>query len=610
MARWIAMLETYDFEIRHRKGTLHTNADSLSRLRYSRCKRSDCPSCVEQPVVNPVVSGLDGLAEGMIDANVSSPSAHVNPVMTDHSRLNSTDTSHDHSSSASETDSEPDSNLPNWLEVWSHEQLVQMQSEDPDISKIIQLKDRFDVKPSREFVENVSSGCRTLWGLWELLEVKDNLLYYKWHYEDRIRLLLVAPSEIRMTIFKELHSNRTAGHFGRDKTISAIKRRFFWSGMRKDIKRWCKECDLCARAKPGPGVGRHPLQQSAVGAPFDRLGIDIIGNCPITENGNEYIIVVTDYFTKWVEAFAVPDHTAQTVADKLVTEFICRFGTPKVIHSDQGKEFESALFHEICLKLGIQKTRTTPYRPQSDGLVERANQTLERILSMLVNENRNDWDDHLPYVLMAYRASVHQSTKCTPNLLMFGRELSCPLDIMVGAPPEIDIFTGCEIEYVEWVKLAMAKAFEKVRSNLGEAAIRQKKYYDRGLKVRIYQVGDLVWRWYPPLANVKLGLGWTGPYKIVQKLSECVYKIQNESQNKEFVVHVDHLKPYEGRELLHSWSDSIEDSHSEDLGNFDTPPDSPTFLSENSFVSEPTIETPKRTRCGRSVRPPVIFSPS
>ena len=130
-----------------------------------------------------------------------------------------------------------------------------------------------------------------------------------------------------------------------------------------------------------------------------------------------------------------PDHCAMTVADKIVTEFICRFGVPSQIHSDQGREFESDLFKAICEKLGIEKTRTAPYRPQSDGLVERFNRTLVQMLSSFVNEHKNDWDDHLPYVMMAYRATMHESTKCSPNLLMLGRETTCPLDLFVGEPP-------------------------------------------------------------------------------------------------------------------------------------------------------------------------------
>lgn len=101
-----------------------------------------------------------------------------------------------------------------------------------------------------------------------------------------------------------------------------------------------------------------------------------MGLCPITDNGNEYIIVLSDYFSKWVEAYAVPNHTTLTVADKIVTVFFCRFGTPKQIHSDQGREFESEIFKCICEKLGIKKTRSCSYRPQSSGLVERFYATL------------------------------------------------------------------------------------------------------------------------------------------------------------------------------------------------------------------------------------------
>ena len=274
VARWITLLETYDMEIRHRKGSLHANADSLSRVKYSRCKREDCPSCIEQPAVSPVVLSQDGLMESMGDTKMLQQSAQVSPVMTD-IQSNLSDTSLDHSSSAS------DDSLPNWLDIWSHDQLVQLQSENRDIARIIQLKESYVEKPPRESIAGENQTCKTLWGLWESLVIQNDLLYYEWHFDDKVRLVLVAPREIRSKIFKELHSQRIAGHLGRDRSIIAIKRRFFWPGMRTDIRRWCRQCDLCARAKPGPGLGRHPLQQSFVGAPLERIGIDIVGNCPI-----------------------------------------------------------------------------------------------------------------------------------------------------------------------------------------------------------------------------------------------------------------------------------------------------------------------------------------
>lgn len=265
---------------------------------------------------------------------------------------------------------------------------------------------------------------------------------------------IVAPSCVRDKILNYLHNDRLAGHFGRDKTLENVKRRFYWPGMTEDVKRWCEACDQCARRKPGPGVGKSPLQQSLSSKTIESIAIDILGGLPTTRNGNEYIIIVGDYFSKWKEAYAVPNHTAMTVADKLLTEFICCYGTPRQIHTDQGREFESELFKALCEKLGIEKTRTNPYRPQSDGLVERFNRTLIQMLSAFVNEKKNDWDDHLPYLMMAYRATVHESTKCSPNLIMLGRELSLPLDIMVGPPPgeKLDL---CSIMYVAWVQNAI-----------------------------------------------------------------------------------------------------------------------------------------------------------
>ena len=131
----------------------------------------------------------------------------------------------------------------------------------------------------------------------------------------------------------------------------------------------------------------------------------------------------------------MPDQQAYTVADALVTNFFSRFGVPYVLHTDQGRDFESHLFQHICELLGVHKTRISPYRPQCDGLVERFNRTLQQMLASYVNGHRNDWDDHLPYMCMAYRSTVHESTKFSPNRLMLGREVNLPLDVMVGALP-------------------------------------------------------------------------------------------------------------------------------------------------------------------------------
>ena len=188
-----------------------------------------------------------------------------------------------------------------------------------------------------------------------------------------------------------------------------------------------------------------------------------MGPLPKAENGHEYIVVVGVYLTKWTEAFALRNRTAMSVAEVLVQEFIERFWVPRSIHSDQGREFESQLIAQLCRLLHMKKTTTTPYNPKSDGIVERMNRTVKQMLSSLVNETQNNWDDHLPYVMMAYRASEHESTKCTPNLLILNRETNLPVDLMVRSPPSTD---ACPHAYVEWVRQASEFALEFVQKQI------------------------------------------------------------------------------------------------------------------------------------------------
>ena len=147
----------------------------------------------------------------------------------------------------------------------------------------------------------------------------------------------------------------------------------------------------------------------------------------------------------------------------------------------------------MCRLLQIEKTRTCPYRPQSDGLVERFNRTLQQLLDMFVNKHCEDWDDHLPYVMMAYRSSIQESNGCTPNMLFLGREVTLPIDVMFGRPNEGEQ-PDCPIQYVEWVRRAMGSAFKVARENLGKSAVHQERQYNRCSDVRGYNVGDWVWR--------------------------------------------------------------------------------------------------------------------
>ena len=196
---------------------------------------------------------------------------------------------------------------------------------------------------------------------------------------------MVAPTHLRREIFHDLHELRTGGHLGITRTTKELRRRFYWPGLQNDVRTWCRWCTTCTKRKPSHGRHRAILKQETATAPMERIAIDMLGPSPKAVSGNEYVMVVCDYFTKWVECYALPDQQAYTVADALVTNFFSRFGVPYVLHTDQGLGFESHLFQHICALLGVHKTRTSPYRPQSDGLVERFNRTLQQMLASHVN---------------------------------------------------------------------------------------------------------------------------------------------------------------------------------------------------------------------------------
>ena len=210
---------------------------------------------------------------------------------------------------------------------------------------------------------------------------------------------------VHRNVLRQYHDERTAGHFGFRKTLSKVHLRYYWPGLQRDVRQYIAGCIPCAKRKSDNVNKCAPMKMVHSAYPMVRIAVDILGELPITKNGNKYILVVADYYTKWTESFAMPNIETRTVTSIIFKGVICRLGVPAVIHSDQGRQFESKLFTEMCSLLGIMKTRITPYRPQSNGMVERFNSTLTTMMGSFVNDNNSDWDEqlHVQYVMMAYR---------------------------------------------------------------------------------------------------------------------------------------------------------------------------------------------------------------
>lgn len=305
------------------------------------------------------------------------------------------------------------------------------------------------------------------------------------------------------------------------------------------------------------GQGRAiPLQLCLAGAPMERVGVDITGPFPTTSSGNRFILVAMDYFTKWPEAYAIPNHEATTVARVLVDGFFSRFGVPKELHSDQGREFESRVFGETCRLLGINKTRTTPLRPQSAGLVERFNKTLSQGLAKYCSSHQRDWDEHLSTLLMAYRSAVHETTTYKPAELMLGRDLRLPVDLATGRPPE-DTPTSINVPFSQSLQNRLITAHAHARGQMRAAGYEMKARYDMRAEEPVYRVGDQVWLYNPRRKqglSPKLQSPWEGPWKVIEALTDVTFRIRRGPRQHSRVVHADRLWAYHGRGS-YTWDD-------------------------------------------------------
>ena len=437
-------------------------------------------------------------------------------------------------------------------------EIREAQLQDGDISFVLKWKEKSPTKPDWKDVSMQSSAIKTYWVNWKLLVIKDEILVRRWETDDgkEVTWKIVLPKTLRPLVLADLHDAKTGAHLGVNKTLHKVQRKFYWVGLPADVRSWIRKCTICAQAKNPPKKPRAPLQRYVVGAPLERVAMDIMGPLPVTDRGNRYVLVIGDYFTKWIESYAIPNQEAATVAKVFVEEFICRYGIPKEIHTDQGRNFESKLMQRICQLLGMKKTRTCPLHPRGDGFIERFNLTLMSMVRTLIDPSRHqkDWDEQLSFAMLAYRSSIQESTGESPAMMMLGRELPLPVDILIEShqPGEEKIEST---DYAEQLRDRINDAHDRARNKLKLSGAKQTKTYDRNAVLNKYSVGDWVW-----LSGVhrkkgicpKLVYKWEGPYLVTHRLSDVVYRIQKSEKSKPKVVHYDRLKRYNG-EAPRNW---------------------------------------------------------
>jgi Reverse transcriptase (RNA-dependent DNA polymerase)/RNase H-like domain found in reverse transcriptase/Integrase zinc binding domain/Integrase core domain/Chromo (CHRromatin Organisation MOdifier) domain len=298
----------------------------------------------------------------------------------------------------------------------------------------------------------------------------------QWRFDRKQEWRYWLPPAMRDDVVRNAHDAVAAGHLGAKKTFHKLVRSYFWPGMREKVEKYVASCQECqARRKKTRKEGF--LQPVRVDHVRQRVGMDLV-KLPATPAGYRYVLVLVDHLSKYGVAVALKSKKATTVARAFVEEWILKRGRPDSILSDNGGEFVNALLSEVNRLFGIQHTKTAPYRPQSDGLVENRNRTLEQMLSHYVRGDQTDWVEYLPYVMYAYNTAVHEATGYTPFFLEFGREEG-PLELASGPPEKV---RGPHAE--EWQRarrevLDRMKVAETLQKARADAAVRNRAQQDR-----------------------------------------------------------------------------------------------------------------------------------
>jgi hypothetical protein len=313
--------------------------------------------------------------------------------------------------------------------------------------------------------------------------------------------------------------------------------------MNKDIKAFVVTCDVCQRRDP-PSRSQ-PLHPIEITAPCDRWGLDFV-HLPKTDNGNRYVLVAIDYFTKWPEARATQNMRADTVAQFIREEIIGRHGCPLIIQSDRGSSFDNQLISDLLKRYNIKQKLVAPYRPQSNGLVERFNKTLGTALAKLAQHDVRTWDRELSDVLCAYRETEHETTGFTPAYLMYGRELRKPIDLAYPPYKPVGAQTIHKRVYDNAAHLDSARA--SVLAKVQKAQEKQKVRYDDTIRPQTFHIGDKVLLLRSALLkrhDAKLEPKWDGPFWIHDTFQNGSYKLRRlDDRIIRNPAHGDRLKLY------------------------------------------------------------------
>ena len=382
---------------------------------------------------------------------------------------------------------------------------------------------------------------------------------------------LVVPQAMTAEILYRSHDHKLAGHMGVARTLSRVTTKYFWPKMKEAVVDYVRNCLLCAKRK-GHRKNIAPLQPlPATTFAWQRLSMDIVGPLEESYRGNRYILVLTEYSTRYAETAPMVNQSAVSVANAFVQTIILRHGAPLEVLTDQGTQFQGELVQSILDILQIKRLRTSAYRPETDGLTERYNRTLCDMLAAYVAKDPAKWDEYLQYVTFAYNTSRQASLQETPFYLLFGHDPLGPDDLPARERlrfPLADDDTFAD----NW-----RHAKELALQHLKDAQVVQKVYHDKKVREEDIKIGDWVLLREMRAAPKKFEPRWLGPYKVTKQLGRTNFAIRRSAPlgedgtepssdlQTEEVVHKNRIKRYGGRTKQPIPPISEEETETDDL---------------------------------------------
>ncbi len=336
--------------------------------------------------------------------------------------------------------------------------------------------------------------------------------------EDCIPWKLCVASHLRARVLEENHSQPTAGHLGVRKTINRISSRYYWPGMFRDVARFVRGCGSCQRYKPSQVAPAGEMLITIPEEPWATVCADFVGPLPRSKHGNNMLLVFFDRFSKWVELVPLRKATAQGVVKAFRERILARFGTPKVLITDNGSQFTSRILQKYLQGIGVQQQFTAPYCPQENP-TERANRTVKTMIAQLAQNRHNQWDEYLPEITLAVNTSDSDSTGYSPAYLVQGREPRLPRALY----DEVATGTGARRQRPDERANELTEIFKMVRHQLGKSAQDQRRHYNLRRRPWKPKIGDLVLVREHPLSKAaegfaaKLAPKYTGPFGVSRR---------------------------------------------------------------------------------------------